>query len=225
MASRKDQKEALRAQRLERERAAAAAQQRKRLVGYGIAGVLALAAIVVVIGLVLPKGGDEQKSEGGFPKGTVPAQKVTELNAAAKAAGCTVKRVKEEGSDHVSGPVKYKTNPPTSGDHAPPELVPDDGAYREAPEKERLVHSLEHGRIVIQYRPTAPAALQGSLKALFDEDPYHMLLAPNTTNMPFEVAATGWTLLIGCREANDKVYDALRAFRDRFRDHGPELVP
>jgi hypothetical protein len=49
-------------------------------------------------------------------------------------------------------------------------------------------------------------------------------LFQNNTNMPYEVAATAWTQLIGCKTVNDKTWDALRAFRDRFTDKGPELI-
>jgi hypothetical protein len=52
-----------------------------------------------------------------------------------------------------------------------------------------------------------------------------MLLFENNTNMPYEVAATAWTHIMGCKTVNDKTWDALRAFRDRFVDKGPELIP
>ncbi len=42
--------------------------------------------------------------------------------------------------------------------------------------------------------------------------------------MPYAVAATAWTQMLGCRQMNDKVFDALRAFRARYVDKGPELV-
>ena len=58
VASRREQKEALRREREEREREAKAAQARKRIVGYGAAGVLVL-VVVVVVG-VLALGGDER---------------------------------------------------------------------------------------------------------------------------------------------------------------------
>lgn len=52
-----------------------------------------------------------------------------------------------------------------------------------------------------------------------------MILTPNDTGMRFEVAATAWRHRLGCTEMNDRVYDALRAFRERYRDRGPERVP
>jgi len=43
--------------------------------------------------------------------------------------------------------------------------------------------------------------------------------------MPFAVAATAWTHILGCKTMNPRVFDAIRAFRERFVDKGPELIP
>jgi hypothetical protein len=54
-----------------------------------------------------------------------------------------------EGRGHVEGTVTYKTFPPTSGDH---NINPATyGYYEVAVPFENLVHSLEHGDIVIYY--------------------------------------------------------------------------
>ena len=50
-----------------------------------------------------------------------------------------------------------------------------------------------------------------------------MVLFPNR-RMPYEVAVTAWGHLLGCKKVNDKTFDAIRAFRDRYRDQGPEQV-
>lgn len=52
-----------------------------------------------------------------------------------------------------------------------------------------------------------------------------MLLFPNA-DMPYEVAATAWTRLLGCdRYQGRATLDAIRAFRDIYRGQGPEPVP
>ena len=43
--------------------------------------------------------------------------------------------------------------------------------------------------------------------------------------MPYQVAVTAWGHLIGCEKVTDETFDALRAFRDRYRDQGPEQAP
>lgn len=233
VASRREQKEARRLERLERERAAAAAQRRKLLIGYGALAAVALVAIVGIVLLVLNSGGggtegggaEASGSTGDFPSpsGPLPRQQLADLDQAAQAAGCRLQRGKPEGERHVPGPVRYRSNPPHSGDHF--EVPAEDGSYTEAPPTERLVHSLEHGRIIIQHRPNVPDTVRGDLKALVDEDPYQIILVPNATGMPFEVAATAWGRVLGCPAMNPRVFDALRAFRDRYRSRGPEPVP
>ncbi len=100
-----------------------------------------------------------------------------------------------------------------------------DGAYEQTPELIEFVHSLEHGRIEIQYAPDLPEADQLALKGVFDESPSGMLMFPNP-DMPYEVAATAWTQLMGCkRYEGAKTLDAIRNFRDQFRGRGPEASP
>lgn len=125
---------------------------------------------------------------------------------------------------HVTERVAYATNPPTNGPHHPEWAV--DGNYvgTEPPDTERIVHALEHGRIVIWYRPDLPAAEIRRLERLFDEDPYHVLLVPRA-GLPCPVAATAWSRGVLCPAVDERSLDALRAFRDAYRDQGPERVP
>ena len=100
-----------------------------------------------------------------------------------------------------------------------------DGAYSNTPPISRAVHSLEHGRIEIQYSPDLPEKDQLALKGVFDEDPEGMLLFPNR-EMPYDVATTAWTNMLGCdRYQGAATLDAIRAFRDTLRGQGLESVP
>ena len=233
MASRKEEKQRLREEREQRERAAAAESRRRRLIGYGVGGALAVAALVAIVVVALAGGGGSSGGGSGgeaeaeprpaaFPESPVPPQRETDLKQAARAAGCTTRSFRSEGRDHTPEPVRYRSNPPHSGPHNP--VAADDGPYPEAPPTEKLVHALEHGRIVVQFRPSVSEEVKGQLKSLFDEDPYHIVLTPNG-EMPYEIAATAWTNVLACKQVNPKVYDALRAFKDRYRDRGPEFVP
>ena len=228
MASRKEEKERLRQERLERERAAASSKGSRKRLGIIVAAVVALAAIGAIIATAAG-GGDEgnggSKSSGGgdFPEVSVPARKVEDLQAAAKAAGCVLTEPKNEGAEHVETPVKYKSNPPTSGDHNP--TPAGDGVFPKGAQTERLVHSLEHGRVIFQWSATAPPNVRGALKAVYDEDKAIVVLTQNKTGMPYQVAATAWDKLLACKTYNDRVPDALRAFREENRLKGPEFVP
>jgi hypothetical protein len=183
------------------------------------AGGLATAAVLVVatagvLAYVLLSGGGPGAASG---------QAVARARSAAAAAGCSLTSFPSEGRGHTTAHVKYGTNPPTSGPHNPAPAP--DRAYSVAPPAENYVHSLEHGRIELQYRPNAPAAVRAALRGVYAQDPHHMLLFPNNTGMTFLVAATAWKHRLGCPAFNPKVTQALSEFRDAYRDHGPEDVP
>jgi hypothetical protein len=227
MASRKEEKERRRQERLARESAEREQARRRRLYAIGVGGVLVVATIGAVAVVIAAGGGDDGSGDEGstsFPVDATrpPQQRITALDEAAKAADCRLRNPEIEGQTHVQKKVKYKTSPPTSGDHNP--VPADDDAYGKAPPIERLVHSLEHGRVIIWYKRSLPRQRLAQLKGLFDEDPYHVLLASNDS-MPYVVAASAWGHLAGCRKVSDESFDVLRAFRDRYRDKGPEFVP
>jgi Protein of unknown function (DUF3105) len=121
----------------------------------------------------------------------------------------------------------YETNPPTSGNHNPDWY--DDGVYNpgDLPRLGEIVHTLEHGRINVQYKPGTPAETVSQLEALVaeQENGYHMLLYENTTGMDAQVAATAWGHSVTCPRMNERVFDALRTFRLEYIDQGPENVP
>jgi Protein of unknown function (DUF3105) len=237
MASRQEEKQRRRAARVaEEEKARAAAQRARRLQMVG--GVVLVAAVLVVAGvLISSKGGSSDSSpsaktgnSGVAIPAAGPLAKADKLQQAVGAAGCVSKTFPSEGRTHTTSPVKYKTNPPTSGNHNP---TPAEGGVYDpgnTPAKENFVHTLEHGRIEIQYRPGTPKHTRDQLETLFNEkvngtSGYKTLLFQNNTNMPYAVAATAWTHLLGCPKMNDKVFDAIRAFRLAYVDKGPEFIP
>lgn len=88
------------------------------------------------------------------------------------------------------------------------------------------VHSLERGRVNIQYRPGLSPRTLAQLETLAEEDEaYHVLLFENETAMPFEVAATAWTKMLGCPKFSTATFDAVRAFRAEYVDKGPAFLP
>jgi hypothetical protein len=236
MASRKDQKEALRAERLEREQRASQAAARKRLIGIVVAAVLVL-GIVGALAAVLLAGGDDGGGGSGpsgegaarvsYPDaGEIPEQKQTDLPKAMKAAGCTEDTQKGSGG-HTDEPQTYESEPPAIGQHNP--VPEEDKAFETAPQTERVVHDLEHGRVVIWVRPDASQELLGQLKALYEEDPYHVLMVPRK-ELKEPVAVTAWVgedtgHILRCPKPNDQMWDAIRAFKQAYRDKAPEFVP
>jgi hypothetical protein len=148
----------------------------------------------------------------------------------ARAAGCSLRTHRGEGRAHTTRRVRYRTNPPTSGDHDP--IASEDGVYASTnpPDVEQSVHALEHGRILLQYRSGTPRFRIAQLERLVDEDVkgapgYHTLLFRNQTRMPSVVAATAWRVSLTCPRMHRRVFAAVRAFRRAYVDKGPEFIP
>ncbi len=220
MASRKDEKARLRQEREERERAAAAKARRSRLLQL-IGGIVVACAIIAGVAVAV-------SSSGGGDDG--PDIDNDKLKGAAQTSGCVYRSFPDEGQNHESKKftaADYKTNPPTSGNHAPDWY--EDGIYApgNAPEIGKQVHALEHGRIDVQYKPGTPETDVAKLEALLAESEggYHMLLFQNETGMDAQVAATAWGQSVTCPRMSDDVFDVLRTFRTSYIDKGPEAVP
>jgi Protein of unknown function (DUF3105) len=232
MAEGNEEREQRREERVEQEAGAESSGRNRLIVGYAIASTVVLAAAALIF--VLASGGDgsakgdahinlnaeigstnavQPDDRAGTPP---PPVQVSDLADAAKQAGCVLKlRLPDEGHEHIppgSPTPDYKTNPPTSGNHVDPPFQQADGAYSSMPVEIDTVHSLEHGRLAIQYSPDLSEDDQLALKGLYDTMYGATLLFPND-RMPYEVAATTWTNLLGCPTYNgDITLDAIRAF-------------
>lgn len=230
---REREREKLRQERIAAEESDKSSGRNRLIATYAIASTVVI-AIVVAIVVVSSGGGDDEgggdahinlntsigSTNGVQPdnrEGIAPAEaEVTDLQAAAKAAGCQLRLgLEDEGAQHIptgSDTPEYKTSPPTSGPHVEPPYQQADGAYSEMPAEIDIVHSLEHGRLEIQYAPSLPEKAQLELKGLYDTMYGASLLFPND-RMDYEVAATTWTNLLGCPTYKGQAtLDAIRAF-------------
>jgi Protein of unknown function (DUF3105) len=243
MATRKEEKERLRQARLEAERREAAEARRKLIFGYVAAGAIAavvLAGIVAVViagrgeasgeaHLFVASGSTNDVQPDGREGTPPPPLEEPNLEAAAEQAGCVLRlNLPDEGHAHLppgSQTPDYKTNPPTSGPHVQAPFQQADGAYAEEPPAIAFVHSLEHGRMEIQYSPDLPEKQQLELKGLYDTMYAGALLYPNR-QMPYAVAATTWTNLLGCKTYKGSItLDAIRDFgRQTWGRFGGESV-
>ena len=187
------------------------AARRRNLLTFGIMGLVA--ALVVVLIVVERRG-----SEGP-------------VGVAAEQAGCTeIERPEELGREHVADgtPVQYSSSPPTSGPHY--DRAGDAGFY--GPDAvgttppERFVHNLEHGQIVIWYRPNAPQGVIDNIDDYISKQSGNQALA--LVAVPYEdlddrytLALTAWGAMQSCAEVSE---DVIGAFREQFQGRGPEQV-
>jgi len=201
------------------------------MIGYGVAGVVGLAVVVGIIAVIASSASKNDSGEAHVDMGTgqtngveidkrsgnkPEAVEVSNLKQAAKKADCDLRlKLKDEGHEHIAQAApapNYETNPPTSGAHVEPPYQQADGAYSGTPGEINLVHTLEHGRLEIQYSPDLPESDQLDLIGVYETMWGGTLIFPNT-NMPYAVAATAWTNLLGCNEYKGQItLDAIRDF-------------
>jgi hypothetical protein len=130
-----------------------------------------------------------------------------------------------EGRTHVpvGTVVVYLTDPPTSGNHYPD---PKQGGYYEIPIAAGfLVHSMEHGGIIIYYNPaTVTDEQKTSLKALAQAHPgvFSQVVCVPRDDPMYPIILTAWT-----HRLRLPTYDQSRidGFVTLFLDQGPEHPP
>ncbi|MGB8706599.1 MAG: DUF3105 domain-containing protein [Dehalococcoidia bacterium] len=128
----------------------------------------------------------------------------------------------DEGRDHIwpDHPVEYKTMPPTSGPHFPDPTAP--GFYTTRPAFGYLVHSLEHGSVVVYYDPSQlTPEIERSLKAFIkaNSDPEVGIVAVPDADFKYPFILTAWDKMLQLNKYDPQV---VRAFLAEFLGRGPE---
>lgn len=213
------------------QRAGAGPKRHPRLLAaYAVTGLFALGSVVAIVVLSSGASSDEAGNphinlRSGSTNGVPPDTRVgiepsalpaPSLKEAASVAKCELRlRLPDEGHTHLPPEAPeppYGTNPPTSGPHIEDPYQQADGAYSETPPPSAVVHSLEHGRMAIQYNPDLQEHAQLELIGLFGTMHGGTLLFPNP-RIPYAVAASTWTNLLGCGTySGTATLEALRVF-------------
>lgn len=123
--------------------------------------------------------------------------------------------------NHVSGPVDYAEDPPSSGDHNP--CWAEWGVHTETVPVENWVHNLEHGGVVFLVDcPDGCEAERAELEAYVLGLPEGRgLLTPYSgAPQPFTVVAWEHKLELGCLDL-----EAIAAFYDAHVGRAPEDTP
>jgi len=130
----------------------------------------------------------------------------------------------DEGRTHVPDgtPVDYQTDPPTSGPHYP---EPEPGGFYTTPiEAGFLVHSMEHGGVIIYYSPAVTADQLAALAALANAHPgiFAQVVVVPRNDPTYPIILTAWTHMLRLVTFDQSRIDNFIAL---FLGHGPEATP
>ena len=175
--------------------------------------LLAVVAVIVVVAggwVVLSMfGGSGGGSRGGFEP---------DPNYDAEALRGQIEELSDNGRQHVTTKVDYGEDFPASGNHAPSPMLP--GFYEDLIIMEALVHSLEHGHIVIFYDdPGADVLTQIRNWTIRYQGYWDGVLAVPHDGLGSEIVMSAWTRRLRMAEFSA---DGAWIFIDDFRGRGPE---
>ena len=193
----------------QRQQEVAQQQRQRRLIYIGL-GVAAAAAVVGLLALLL------------WPKSVAPPTTSGGPGTAGSGTCESVVTLADEGRGHLKpGETPTYTNPvPASGTHNPEPLRP--GVFGEPQDVTMIIHSLEHGYVVLYYRQgDLPPGQVNELANIAQSDSRKIIVAPYP-NLPAKVVLTAWAHTQNCDGVNEQ---AILSFIAEFRDQGPEQSP
>ncbi len=170
-----------------------------------LAGGLATAALVAVGGYVVL----DQRSDA-------------ELREALTGGSCEVDTEadsKRSATGHVPNPT-YTVEPPAGGDHNPSPARGGVYAGTRVPADGLLVHSMEHGYVVVWHQSDLPAEQKAELEAFELRNDGDVIVAERPA-LPVAVAATAWQQRLLCGAVEPA---ALDRFAAEYVGKGPEDV-
>ncbi|MDP3963533.1 MAG: DUF3105 domain-containing protein [bacterium] len=127
-----------------------------------------------------------------------------------------------EGQEHVTEVSldDYKTVPPTSGPHYAQQT--NWGNHVESVPEGYQIHNLEHGGVIIHYKPDLDTSIVDKLKAIGERYNWSKIIVHPYPALDTNIALTAWTKLDKFGEYDE---ERILAFIEAFRNHGPENVP
>lgn len=151
---------------------------------------------------------------------TVPTPEsavISERSLPDQGAGLHTRSLKEAHPD-------YNSNPPTSGWHYGGDWLQPQ-VYDQAQPDELMVHSLEHGMVVIHYReglePSTVAKLVDLTGRLNQQSACAVLVPRPVARLDVPIAVTAWTKLLELRAFDEQ---AITSFFVKYVGQGPEKL-
>lgn len=130
--------------------------------------------------------------------------------------------IASQGANHVPAGTKeeYNSNPPTSGPHYTNSQPA--GIYDKPVPDGNLIHSMEHGAVILWYKSDISASDSAKLKSVFTNIPVSKKIMVPRDNLDVPLALTSWGRLLKL-EAIDETQ--IKNFMETNEDRGPEKAP
>jgi len=131
-------------------------------------------------------------------------------------------KMADEGAGHVDRDEThsaYKSNPPTSGPHW--EGVAGPGIKTEPVPDELILHSMEHGAVVVWYREDLSEKDVDTIKEAFNSASGKKIML-SRANLDVPVALTSWGYLLKLESIDE---EKIKEFIETNNDRAPEKAP
>lgn len=130
--------------------------------------------------------------------------------------------ISDQGRQHVPDGTKedYNSNPPTSGSHYANSKP--GGIYDKPIPDGNLIHSMEHGAVILWYKSDIPATESAQLKSIFSSVPVGKKIMVPRDNLDVAVALTSWGRLLKLQTIDE---GQIKSFMETNEDRGPEKAP
>ena len=132
-------------------------------------------------------------------------------------------KVEEMKSPHIKigdSYEKYNSNPPTSGPHTGDDVA-GPGIKDKSVADEIVVHSLEHGAVVLWYKTDLKQEDIDRLRKVFVESSGKKIMMPRE-NMDTPIALTSWSYILKLQAVDE---EKIKEFIEINNDRAPEKAP
>ncbi len=130
--------------------------------------------------------------------------------------------IPDQGRGHVADgtQVQYNSNPPTSGQHYVKWITR--GIYDKPQVDGNLVHSLEHGAVIVSYKSDLPKEDVEKVKSVFSSVSVSKKIMVPRDNLDLPVALTSWGRLLKLQTIDATSEAKIKEFMETNEDRGPE---
>lgn len=130
--------------------------------------------------------------------------------------------IADQGAEHIpeSSAAAYLTNPPTGGPHYANSQPA--GIYDAPVPDGNLIHSMEHGAVILWYKSDIEATQAAKLKEIFGSVQVSKKIMVPRESLDVPVAITSWGRLLKMQTIDEA---QIKTFMETNENRGPEKAP